>query len=126
MLTKDQLKQLEPLIKHPKFGDMLRSAIIGWKKCRPAKGSFGIKIKENYWRRAPWHEQIDKGCCLCGAALLNKKANSNYKYEEFEIRFGIDRYEFWQLSDGWEENSFYNKNAEAYVFANEVRKIILP
>lgn len=124
MLTQDQLKQLEPLTKHPKFGAVLKSAIIGWKKCKPAIGHFGIKLKENYWRRIPRKEQIDRGCCLCGAALLNKKANSIYEYEEFEIRFDIGMYEFWQLSDGW-ENSVFNKDTESYIFANEVRKIVL-
>lgn len=65
MLTEEQLKRLQPLTTHPKYGPIVKAAIIGWKKCRPLNGAFGITLENFKFRRSKHF----KGCCFLGKAL---------------------------------------------------------
>lgn len=71
MLTEKQLKRLQPLTKHLKYGPIVKAAIIGWKRCRPSAGMFGVATNNNKFIR----NKSQKGCCFLGAAVLNRKYN---------------------------------------------------
>jgi hypothetical protein len=125
MLTEQQLKQLKPLTKHKKFGKVLKAAIIGWKKCRPIAGYFGICVKNGSWRR----QEDTKGCCLIGASLLNRKnKDKSYgcKTNDVMQRFDLSWSDHWGLSDGWENTPFSDPNSEGYIFGKKVREILQP
>lgn len=125
MLTEIQLKNLQPLLKHKKYGALVKAAIIGWKKCRPASGSFGLNITKRKFTRG----KHSKGCCFLGAVCLNRKTKNDYWIKDYvEERFQILCNEFWDLSDGFETgnntNDLFNNDSKAFKFGLKVRKAL--
>lgn len=125
MLTEQQIKKLRPLTKDPKFGKLLSAAISGWKRTKPIRCKLGI---DETFKRSKYEE----GCCLIGASLVNRKP----KEETFELlelveneifrRFGIDAIEQASVIDGFDGFPYItNKNREAYMFGQAVKKIVL-
>lgn len=121
MLTEIQLKNLQPLTNHKKYGSLVKAAIIGWKKCKPASGSFGLQQVDGKFKRSSY----SKGCCFLGATCVNRKTKSeNWITEYFYDKFKITHEEFWDLSDGFETNDNYIKSTSAFKFGQKVRKAL--
>lgn len=92
MLTETQLKNLQPLLKHKKYGVLVKAAIIGWKRCKPAYGSFGLQQVDGKFKRSSY----SNGCCFLGATCVNRRSKSeDYWITEYLYnRFKITRDEF--------------------------------
>jgi hypothetical protein len=122
MLTKKQLKQLKPLIKHEKFGSILVEAIKGWKTTAPTKGTFGVlhpyKIGQAF-------KSYNKECCLLGAACLNKRPNKSFEsiQQYIEDKFKISNSESRSLIQGFDQN-FSGYTDEAFNFGKQVSDIV--
>jgi hypothetical protein len=127
MLTEKQLKQLQPLIKHKKFGPILKEAIKGWKRTTPSRGCFGI-IEPSPIEIGKQAFKMDyyKKCCLLGAASLNKRPKTtNCIVMYIEDRFKISEIDSASLIRGFDNSSANSCDAEAYDFANQVSKILI-
>lgn len=132
MLTKTQLKNLEPLCENPKYGKILQDAIKIWnqKNVKPCMQQFGldflsgelfklVKIKS---------ENFEYQCCIIGGAMVDKKhphiqggffelVGSNYNITEDEvldITFGFDDKNFSKL----------DCSTPAHEFGKAVSKIV--
>lgn len=121
MLTPTQIKKLEPLTKHPRFGKLLIEAIKGWKHTTPRKGLFGIELGLKRYISS------EKKCCLLGAALINKHRKDNFGVK-FDIikRFNITEPEIDSLIDGFDDRNLLIEDRKAFEFAAKVRKIVKP
>lgn len=128
MLTKEQEKQLKSLTNHKKFGKLLKAAILGWKKTEPTAKTFGLIFKEN-----KFVADYRNVSCLLGAALLNKKAKTDYNMTESyslecQKRYSLNAKEIRGLTSGF-DNRPYDKqvaNRYSFLFAQKVRKIVNP
>lgn len=122
MLTEEQLKNLEPLTKHKKYGPIVKAAIIGWKRCRPTTETFGVDRKNSKFVR----DLSVKGCCFLGAAVLNRKSsNEGWVVWDIMKKFNLSFLsECWSLSDGFENENAESAHKEAYNFGKKVRKAL--
>lgn len=123
MLTEEQIKELEPLTRHLKYGKLLIDAIEVWKIYNPVTGDFGCMPDES---GKFIKFEFSQGCCLLGAACINKiddlKSRPNLILNEFNIQLT----EFWNLSDGFDGTNKFNDDNEAWVFGSNIRKIVKP
>jgi hypothetical protein len=139
MLTQDQLTQLEPLTKHQKFGKLLSDAIEIWKRedVTPVCGKLGISKKYSLFSCKYEFNNVNKCCCLIGAAMLGKNMRGEGRarrsctaYNSAEKEFNITFNEvqgLWKSFDGWNKDVYDGyEDIEAIEFANAVRKIIKP
>lgn len=135
MLTKEQLIELQSLIQHPRFGNLLLKAIEGWKISNPKDGEYGLVLKTNKEtleiKLVP--DPTIKCTCLLGSAMIGmivENDNENPYLQcvrklgfSDEVRVSLvcgfdDKIEFYHLG----QNNF---DQEAYDFAQQVRKIVL-
>lgn len=123
MLTQEQLDELLPLTKHPKYGKLLEAAIAVWceSDVTPVHGSFGVLA-----RPALYTFYNRKECCVLGASLLNKSiVNRNY-YDSIQKYYDIPTAEIIQIQEGFDKVVSYNEQADAYLFGLKVREIVKP
>ena len=124
MLTQEQIDLLTPLMEHPKFGNLLKEAVKAWSQenVTPLQGTFGIISFDTGF----YHLDSEKGCCLLGAALLDKENPTRcYYYRNIESIFGISYDESVQLHQGFDGEDI-DCISEAYKFGVKVRQIVNP
>lgn len=117
MLTQDQLTQLEPLIRHPKFGKILKFAIRNWKKFKPMEGNTGLQSENGKFVR----NKLQKGCCLIGASLYGCKGYG--LLTTCKKKFNLLNQEIVQIIDGFD--GYDIQDSEAALFGKQVRNIVI-
>lgn len=125
MLTETQLKNLEPLTNHPRFGKLLIASINQWKKedVQYTTGSYGVTIVNEKYTFA----YENKKCCLIGAAIIDKIPNSIGDFESaIYDNYFVTANDFYNLYMGFDSNlNEVEKNTEAYKFGKSVRKALV-
>lgn len=123
MLTKEQLKQLKPFTKNKKYGQLLKAAIVTWKKCTPVYAMMGVvyDIENKKFKRST----EKTGCCLLGASICNRKSKNDEWNEEIIRKFKIKQTEYYELFSGFDNRPLFD-SGEAYEFAQQVREIVNP
>lgn len=126
MLTQTQIKKLESLTKHPKYGALVKRALMNWKKCKPVTCDHGIEEINGKFKRTSYYD----GCCFTGAGLLGlkgfdiretlKQKFNIFDEESIRLEFGFDA---WDSKLEYTDNPIYK---EAYNFGKKVGKIVKP
>lgn len=125
MLTEEQIKKLESLCQHVRYGKILQDAIETWKNSQPCQKIFGVYVY--YENKTHFEMSANKCCCLIGAAGYTKKPfHSLLKTIVLEYALN-DIEEVWAISDGFDGNKLESQvYKEAYVFGSSVREIVEP
>jgi hypothetical protein len=124
MLTQDQINQLDPLMDHPRYGNLLKDAVQIWKQenVTPSYAASGLLRKDDCWKLS--HRQK---CCLIGASLVGKKYFSDDWGMDAEKYFSLNENEIRSLYFSFDGDDFFETSVqEALLFAQEVRKIVNP
>lgn len=143
MLNENQISKLQKLTEHPKFGQLLLSAIEEWKKekVQYCFNDFGIDF--NYFTCKIVYKQPYTKCCLIGAALISKEFEKDLTTSALSSigrtlinccrkHFNISEDEFRALWVGFDYHTpnfqYYDisqLNKEAFDFAKEVARNLL-
>lgn len=122
-LTQEQIQKLQPLTQHPKFGKLLQDAIEIWKKENiiPVIKDFGV---------IPYETDLiyiirDKGCCLLGAALVNKPCHKAF-FNTIKEYYNLSISEYDGLWVGFDIEPLFSEDFEAWKFGKQVHEIINP
>ena len=125
MLTQEQLEKLQPLMEHPRFGNLLKDAVKVWSQedISPASGIFGISTRSNS-NTFELRNKFKKQCCLLGAALLDKDCINFCFYDSTQRHFNLmtirEAIDLQEGFDGW------SNDTEARQFGSKVREIVIP
>lgn len=133
MLTEIQLKNLEPLTKHPKYGKLLCDAIEVWKteNVYPITRRFGIAknvFTNTYCQES--NEGSNQYCCLIGAAITGKEVALKFPLVIAGIRevvlknFQISYEEMINLFQGFDCVNNFGLTNESYEFGKAVHLIV--
>lgn len=133
MLTREQLDKLQPLVRHPKYGALLKAAITSWEKIKPSSDRMGILPK-----RGKFIRRDSNTCCLIGASVWKKKylvsedcSQEGPYFAACSREFNISSFEeFRSLIDGFDgrwQNGIRKSSDinDAFIFGMLVREIVL-
>lgn len=123
MLTQEQLKNLEPFTKHPKYGKLVKDAIIGWKRCKPISDWFGLDFN-NCKNKFVRNKSYSKGCCLLGASVLNRKTEYENPIIKVSKKYNMPSSDAWEIVYGFDNLHWVTNKTEAFQFGNQVRKAL--
>lgn len=127
MLTDQQIEELEPLTKHPKYGKLLSDTVEVWKRddVIPANSQYGVWVRRGKFV----FSDISKKCCILGAALVNKEYDSDWcgLREAISNFFEVYPDEQESISKGFDNFPKISATVEeAWEFGNQIFKIINP
>jgi hypothetical protein len=126
MLTQDQITQLEPFTKHPRYGKIVEKAIVNWINEDPIKVYTGVISKDGVFKRRP----IITGCCLIGSAVLGEKSEDSAEIFVYKT-YGLSENEIRSLMygfDDWDTNrvKITKESFEPYDFGKKIGEIVRP
>lgn len=131
MLTQDQIDKLQPLLQHPKFGNLLKESIKNWKITTPSTGIYGIITNES--NKFEINPKLDNCCCLISSSLIGKYDHGSLEndrdywanvHNSASSEYDISISEIEELMSGF-DGDFIGVNAEAYNFGKEVANIVI-
>lgn len=130
MLTQEQKNQLEPLMKHERYGQLLIDAMETWEIADPKQTTYGVtRWCEDYEIDTLIPKYIldpcdNNCCCLIGGALVGKSSNQSYSDSIINI-YNLSETETSSLIKGFDsEVESEEFNNEAYRFGKSVSAII--
>lgn len=127
MLTQEQIEKLEPLTKHPRFGQILQDAMTNWMlpNVTPKMAFWGVDWLNG---RYVLSKNFRGRCCLIGSYVINKEnedAQDPFCSDIASQYSGIEFVEITAIISGFDQSiSYTGLFQDAYNFGKQVSIIL--